>query len=91
MLKIKIYIGINAHVTDVTTDGNVKIEPYLIIVSHISQGVSVKNLSGGPKRFHDSFNFVFHIVGECISCAADTHFGHGFDLRALHKQYNIDC
>ena len=28
---------------------------------------------GGPKRFHDSFNFVFHIVGECISCAADTH------------------
>ena len=29
--------------------------------------------SGGPKRFHDSFNFVFDIVGECISCAADTH------------------
>ena len=29
--------------------------------------------SGGPKRFHDSFNFVFYIVGECISCAADTH------------------
>ena len=28
---------------------------------------------GGPKRFHDSFNFVFHIVGECISYAADTH------------------
>ena len=28
---------------------------------------------GGPKRFHDSFNFVFYIVGECISCAADTH------------------
>ena len=27
---------------------------------------------GGPKRFHDSFNFVFYIVGECISCAADT-------------------
>ena len=25
---------------------------------------------GGPKRFHDSFNFVFYIVGECISCAA---------------------
>ena len=24
---------------------------------------------GGPKRFHDSFNFVFYIVGECISCA----------------------
>ena len=38
---------------------------------------------GGPKRFHDSFNFVFHIVGECISCAADTHFGHGFDLLVL--------
>ena len=28
---------------------------------------------GGPKRFHDSFNFVFYIVWECISCAADTH------------------
>ena len=28
---------------------------------------------GGPKRFHDSFNFVFYIVGECISCAADTY------------------
>ena len=28
---------------------------------------------GGPKWFHDSFNFVFYIVGECISCAADTH------------------
>ena len=28
---------------------------------------------GGPKRFHDSFNFVFYIVGESISCAADTH------------------
>ena len=27
----------------------------------------------GPKRFHDSFNIVFCIVGECISCAADTH------------------
>ena len=39
---------------------------------------------GGPKRFHDidSFNFVFYIVGVCISCAADTHLasGHGFDL-----------
>ena len=28
---------------------------------------------GGPKRFHDSFNIVFYIVGECISSAADTH------------------
>ena len=28
---------------------------------------------GGPKKFHDSFNFVFYIVGECISSAADTH------------------
>ena len=27
----------------------------------------------GTERFHDSFNFVFYIVGECISCAADTH------------------
>ena len=28
---------------------------------------------GGPKRFHDTFNFVFYIVGEYISCAADTY------------------
>ena len=28
--------------------------------------------SGGPKRFHDSFNFVFYIVGECLSSAVDT-------------------
>ena len=28
---------------------------------------------GGPKRFNDSFDIVFYIVGECISCAADTH------------------
>ena len=30
---------------------------------------------GGPKRFDDSFNFVFYIVGECISSSADTHLG----------------
>ena len=29
--------------------------------------------SGGPKRFHDSFNIVFYIVGECISSAAENH------------------
>ena len=28
---------------------------------------------GGPKRFYDSFNFVFYIFGQCISCAAYTH------------------
>ena len=28
---------------------------------------------GGPKRFHDSFNIVFYIVGECFSSAAETH------------------
>ena len=28
---------------------------------------------GGPKRFNDSFDIVLYIVGECISCAADTH------------------
>ena len=40
---------------------------------------------GGPKRFHDSFNFVFHIVGECISCAPRGRhsFGHGFDLHVF--------
>ena len=35
---------------------------------------------GGPKRFHDSFNFVFYIVGECISCRGRHSLGHGFDL-----------
>ena len=36
-------------------------------------GYIVYDIVGGPKRFHDSFNFVFYIVGECISSAADTH------------------
>ena len=39
---------------------------------------------GGPKRFHDSFNFVFYVVGECISCAADTHL-----TTDLTSQYSI--
>ena len=38
---------------------------------------------GGPKRFHDSINFVFYIVGECISCA-DTHLATDLTL-----QYSI--
>ena len=38
---------------------------------------------GGPKRFHDSFNFVFFIVGECISCAAETH------LQSLFQRLSI--
>ena len=28
---------------------------------------------GDPKRFQDSSNFVFHIVGECFSRVARTH------------------
>ena len=28
---------------------------------------------GDPKRFQDSSNYVFYIVGECFSSAADTH------------------
>ena len=28
---------------------------------------------GAPKRFQDSSNYVFYIVGECMSCVADTH------------------
>ena len=28
---------------------------------------------GDPKRFQDSSNYVFHIVGECFSSAAGTH------------------
>ena len=35
-----------------------------------------------PKMFHDSSNFVFYIVGECISCAADTHLA--TDLTCKH-------
>ena len=27
---------------------------------------------GEPKRFRDSSNFVFYIVGECFSCAVHT-------------------
>ena len=38
---------------------------------------------GGPKRFHDSFNFVFCIVGECISCAADTHLATDLTCKSL--------
>ena len=28
---------------------------------------------GDPKRFQDSSNYVFYIVGECFSSAAGTH------------------
>ena len=40
-------------------------------------------LGGGPKRLHDSFNFVFYIVGECISCAADTHLATDLTCKKL--------
>ena len=43
---------------------------------------------GGPKRFHDSFNFVFYIVGECISCAADTHLA--TDLTCKYYSFHED-
>ena len=33
---------------------------------------------GDPKRFQDSSNYVFHIVGECKDS-----FGHGFDLQSI--------
>ena len=50
---------------------------YTIKYSMEWMAASLKDLGsipgGGPKRFHDSFNFVFYIVGECISRAADTH------------------
>ena len=41
---------------------------------------------GGPKRFHDSFNFGFYMVGECISCAADTHLATDLTCK-LHTSY----
>ena len=37
---------------------------------------------GGPKRFHESFNIVICIVGECISCAADTHLAPDLTLQS---------
>ena len=48
---------------------------------------------GGPKRFHDSFNFVFHIVGECISCAADTHLATDLTCKFSfnYVQGNMKC
>ena len=38
---------------------------------------------GGPKRFHDSFNIVFYIVGECFSSAAETHLATDLTLAEI--------
>ena len=48
---------------------------------------------GGPKRFHDSFNFVFYIVGECISSAADTHLATDLTdyIYSFHRGLPQDC
>ena len=46
---------------------------------------------GGPKRFHDSFNFVFYIVGECISCAADTHLATDLTCKYIYHTRMIHC
>ena len=43
---------------------------------------------GGPKRFHDSFNFVFYIVGECLSSAVDTSLAR---IRPLRFDENLQC
>ena len=41
---------------------------------------------GGPKRFHNSSNFVFNIVGECFSRAADTHLA--LDLTSQYSSFH---
>ena len=38
---------------------------------------------GDPKRFQDSSNYVFYIVGECFSSAADTHLATDLTCKVL--------
>ena len=44
---------------------------------------------GDPKRFQDSSNYVFYIVGECFSSAADTHLA--TDLTCKYYSFHEDC
>ena len=39
---------------------------------------------GDPKRFQDSSNYVFYIVGECFSSAADTHLATDLTCKELN-------
>ena len=41
---------------------------------------------GDPKRFQDSSNYVFYIVGECFSSAADTHLA--LDLTSQYYSFH---
>ena len=38
---------------------------------------------GYPKRFQDSSNYVFYIVGECFSSAAGTHMATDLTCKAM--------
>ena len=43
---------------------------------------------GDPKRFQDSSNYVFYIVRECFSSAADTHLATDLTCKT---HYTITC
>ena len=48
----------------------------VFVSAHVSSSLSSSWSLSSIELFwteEDSFNFVFYIVGECISCAADTH------------------
>ena len=49
---------------------------------------------GDPKRFQDSSNYVFRIVGECFSSAAGTHLATDLTCKVWFVQrtiFNVYC
>ena len=66
---------------------NCKILYRLSEEKNLKQSV-LKIPGGGPKRF-DASTCVFYIVGECISCAADTHLA--TDLTCKYYSFHEDC
>ena len=44
---------------------------------------------GDPKRFQDSSNYVFYIVGECFSSAADTHLATDLTCKGLATYFTL--
>ena len=44
---------------------------------------------GDPKRFQDSSNYVFYIVGECFSSAAGTHLATDLTCKENKKGSNV--
>ena len=44
---------------------------------------------GDPKRFQDSSNYVFYIVGECFSSAADTHLATDLTCKVMFDFFKI--